>query len=194
MLDRRPRRIRFDGMKMMYLILALTLPTLAFADGCPPARDRSAESDLVLREIRAAPDEMSARLLTNDLWQIWAAAPDAVAQEMLDRGMQRRAAYDFDAAIAAFEELVAYCPDYAEGYNQRAFVNFLRQDYATALEDLERALDLAPHHVAAMAGQALTLMSLGRVEVGQAVLREALKLHPWLPERHMLIEAPGEEL
>ena len=76
----------------------------------------------------------------------------------------------------------------------RAFVNFIRQDHATALEDLERALDLAPTHVAAMAGQALTLMSLGRTELGQSVLRRALDLHPWLPERHMLIKSPGEEL
>jgi len=38
------------------------------------------------------------------------------------------------------------------------------------------------------------LMNLGRVEVGQMVLRNALKLHPWLPERRMLIDVPGEEL
>ena len=177
------------------LALVLTIcPGLAVAEACPAIPDRSAESEAVLREIQAAPDEMSARLLTNDLWAIWADAPDAKAQEMLDRGMARRAAYDFDAAIAAFDALVAYCPDYAEGYNQRAFVNFIRQDHATALEDLERALDLAPTHVAAMAGQALTLMSLGRTELGQSVLRRALDLHPWLPERHMLIKSPGEEL
>lgn len=181
-------------MKYIGLILLLTLPSLALAESCPAVPDRSPDSAKVLDKIRAAPDEMSARLLTNDLWQIWAKAPDAKAQGLLDHGMERRAAYDFDAAIAAFDELTAYCPDYAEGYNQRAFVNFIRQDYATALEDLERALELAPDHVAAMAGQALTLMSLGRVELGQSVLRKALELHPWLPERHMLIEKAGEDL
>ena len=182
------------AMRHLLLILLLSAPGFATAQACPPVEDRSAQSEKVLARIRAAPDEASARLLTNALWEIWAKAPDAAAQEMLDRGMQRRAAYDFEAAIAAFDELVAYCPGYAEGYNQRAFVNFLREDYAVALEDLERALELAPEHVAAMAGQALTLMSLGRVEAGQSVLRKALKLHPWLPERRMLIEPPGEDL
>ncbi len=181
-------------MKPLVLAFMLILPSAALADGCPPAQDRSAESEDVLRKIRAAPDEMSARLLTNELWSIWAAAPDARAQELLDRGMERRAAYDFEAAKSAFDELVAYCPDYAEGYNQRAFISFLRQDYGTALDDLERALELAPLHVAAMAGQALTLTRLGRNRAAQSVLREALKLHPWLPERHMLIEEPGQEL
>lgn len=181
-------------MNKLILILMMVLPSWALAEECPAARDRSAESDAVLERIRAAPDEMSARAMTNELWAIWAEAPDDRAQELLDRGMQSRAAYDFDAATAAFDELVAYCPDYAEGYNQRAFVNFIRQDYPTALVDLERAVELAPDHVAAMAGQALTLTQLGRVKAAQGVLRRALDLHPWLPERHMLIEEPGEEL
>lgn len=174
--------------------MAIMLPSMVVAQVCPAVEDRSADSENLLREIRLAPDELSARLLTDDLWQIWASAPDAKAQEMLDRGMRRREAYDYDAAILAFDELVAYCPDYAEGYNQRAFINYLRQDYTVALGDLEHALQLAPRHVAALSGQALTLMNLGRVEAGQSVLRDALKLHPWLPERRMLIEPPGEEL
>ncbi len=181
-------------MRNFALIVSLALPSLSFAEGCPAVPDRAPESAKVLDKIRAAPDEMSARLLTNELWSIWSEAPDEKAQKMLDHGMRSRAAYDFDAAIAAFDALTAYCPDYAEGYNQRAFVRFIQQDYATALEDLERALALAPTHVAAMAGQALTLMSLGRTKAGQSVLRDALKMHPWLPERHMLIQTPGEDL
>ncbi len=97
-------------------------------------------------------------------------------------------------AIAAFDTLIEYCPQYAEGYNQRAFANFLQQDYALALEDLELALARNPNHIAAMSGKALTLMELGRHEAGQAVLREALKLNPWLAERHRLTEMPGEDI
>lgn len=194
MLDRSAQRVRLWHMRTFALILFLALPGWALAEDCPAAADRSADTNVVLERIRAAPDEMSARLLTNELWAIWAEAPDERAQDLLDRGMQSRAAYDFDAAIAAFDELVAYCPDYAEGYNQRAFVNFIRQDYATALVDLERAVELAPDHVAAMAGLSLTLTQLGRIRAAQGVLRKALDLHPWLPERHMLIEQPGEEL
>jgi len=144
--------------------------------------------------VRDAPDETSARRLTNELWEIWARAPDAYAQALLDEGMQRRAAYDFAGATTAFDALIAYCPDYAEGYNQRAFVQFIRQDYSSALEDLERALALAPDHIAALSGRALTLMGLGRMDLGQAALREALALNPWLPERNMLIKDPGEEI
>lgn len=179
---------------MRYALIFACLASAAVAEDCPPALDVAPLADPLIAEVQKAPDEQSARVISNKLWEIWATAPNARAQEMLDRGMGRRAVYDFDAAEAAFEELIAYCPDYAEGYNQRAFVNFLRQDFGPALEDLDRALALSPRHVAAMSGKALTLMGLGRMDAGQAVLREALALNPWLPERGYLIEDPSTEL
>ncbi|WP_296761806.1 tetratricopeptide repeat protein, partial [Sediminimonas sp.] len=122
--------------------------------GCPPPPDHEVKLQALLDQVRAAPDEATARHLSNRMWELWADAPDAVAQEILDKGMRKRAVFDFLGAIAAFDRLVAYCPDYAEGYNQRAFVHFIRQDYAAALTDLDRALALAPDHVAARAGRA----------------------------------------
>ncbi len=85
-------------------------------------------------------------------------------------------------------------PGLCRGYNQRAFANFIRQDYGRALEDLDLVLERSPNHIAAMSGKALTLMALGRVEAGQAVLREALKLNPWLRERDRLIDGAGDDI
>ena len=108
--------------------------------------------------------------------------------------MGARAGGDFDSARDALDALVVYCPDYAEGWNQRAFVAFLTADYEAALEDLDRALALNPQHVAALSGRALTEMALGRTEAGQTTLREALDLNPWIPERRFLVEAPGQDI
>lgn len=178
-------------MKTLVLLLALAGP--ATAQTCPEWVPDPRTADL-MAALKVSGNEMEARLLTNQLWEIWSKAPDAKAQELLDLGMRRRAAFDFDAAKAAFDELVDYCPAYAEGYNQRAFVAFLRQDYGTAIDDLDRALELSPNHIAAMAGRALTLQGLGRMKAAQSALREALKLNPWLPERNMIPKAPGVDL
>lgn len=140
----------------------------------------------VLQSVREAETEQEARARTNAMWEIWATAPDARAQELLDEGLDRREAYDFDGAIKAFDALVDYCPDYAEGYNQRAFIRFMQQDYAPALVDLDAAIDRAPDHFAAIAGKALTLMGLGRNGEAKTALEEALGLNPWLPERGLM--------
>lgn len=163
----------------------------AFA-ACPAAPDHTTRLNEIIRAVQIAPDETAARRLSQDLWELWADAPDETAQELLDQGMARRAQYDFLGALRAFDRLVAYCPDYAEGYNQRAFVNFLRQNFAPALEDLDRAIALSPRHIAALSGKALTLMGLGRDDEAQQVLRAALRLNPWLSERHLLKGAPPQ--
>ncbi|MGG7643636.1 tetratricopeptide repeat protein [Rhodovulum sp. YNF3179] len=180
-------------MRWLVLTLAFAAPAPALAD-CPPLPDRAEERARLMEDLRNAPDPLAGQRASDAMWAFWATAPDARAQEMLDRGMARRAAYDFDGARAAFEDLIAYCPEYYEGYNQRAFVRFLTGDYGGALEDLNRTLARRPDHVGALSGKALTLMQLGRIKASQGVLREAVKLNPWLPERGLLIEEPGTEL
>ena len=175
---------------MRWIVLLLATAAPLSAEGCPPAPDHARESARILSDLQSAPDEMTARGLSQDLWRIWTDAPDDRAQELLDRGMAQRESYDYLGARGTFDLLVDYCPYYAEGYNQRAFASFLRQDYAAALIDLDRALALNPRHVAALSGKALTLLALGRSEDGQAALRAALALNPWLSER-ALLEVPA---
>ncbi|TFL16472.1 tetratricopeptide repeat protein [Jannaschia formosa] len=170
---------------------ALLLSATAALADCPPAPDISAEMEALLDQIQDVPNEGAARPLSNRMWMQWLRAPDSRAQELLDEGMARRESYDFQGAIAAFDALVDYCPDYAEGYNQRAFANFLRSDFEAALPDLDRAIELSPRHVAAIAGKGLTLISLGRVAEGQDAIREAVALNPWLSERRLL-DMPAE--
>lgn len=184
-------------MRSVVFVLLSVLPGAGLA--CPAAPDHSAALNALIAQVQKAPDEASARLISNDMWTYWADAPDETAQEILDRGMRKRAAWDLLGAREDFDALVKYCPNYAEGYNQRAFVNFLRQDYQAALPDLDRAIELSPRHVGALSGRALALVGLGRDAEAQDALAAALELNPWLPERGLL-KAPqnrhksGQEL
>jgi tetratricopeptide (TPR) repeat protein len=181
-------------MRRILLPVLLIAAAPAAAQDCPSAPDIADRIDALIAEIRVAPNEAMARPISNRMWELWIEAPDARAQELLDDGMARIRVADYEGAIARLDELVAYCPHYAEGYNQRSFANFLQGQYGLALEDLDLALERSPKHVGALSGKALTLLGLGRVKAGQAVLRDALELNPWLSERAFLIEPPGEEL
>ena len=171
------------------LVFFLAAPSVAGAQDCPPNPDIADEVAAIYTELQTAQNEMDARPLANLLWRAWTRAPDQTAQDMLDVGMAAREVFDFERAKGAFDALVAYCPDYPEGYNQRAFIAFLREDYVSALSDLERTLERDPTHVAAIAGLGLTLTRLGRDEAAQAVLKRAVKLNPWLSERHLIRDA-----
>ncbi|MFK7881294.1 tetratricopeptide repeat protein [Roseobacter sp.] len=171
-------------MKILTVLFSfLAIPLLA---ACPEPVDYGPELDSLFEEARAASNDMAGREVSNKMWQVWLRAPDAAAQEVLDRGMRNREVFDFVGALDQFSTLIDYCPTYAEGFNQRAYIHFLRENYEDALIDLDRALDLSPLHVAAQSGRALTLMNLGRTNEAREQLQSALELNPWLSERFLL--------
>jgi tetratricopeptide (TPR) repeat protein len=173
------------------LSLAFALP--ASAD-CPAPPDIDAAIDAAVAELRAAETERAARPINGRMWQEWLRAPDARAQAMLDEGLARLRSGDVMGARAGFDALIEYCPDYAEGWNQRAFLSYLTGDPQAALPDLDRAIALRPRHVGALSGRGLVLIALGREAEGHEALRAALALNPWLSERALLPEAQGTEL
>jgi tetratricopeptide (TPR) repeat protein len=182
------------NMLYRYLIPALFLASSAFADGCPVAPDHEGALDDLYAQVQAAPNEMAARVISNQMWELWTQAPDEPSQSMLDEGMSALRVGDYLRANERLDMLVSYCPFYAEGYNQRAFVNFLRGDYEAALPDIDQALSLNPRHTGALTGKGLTLIALGRDAEAQVVLREAVALNPWLGERALLTEPKGKDI
>lgn len=175
-------------MRILFVLALMAAPYIAHAETCAAAPDITAELDGLIRDAQTATDFRAGQAASNGMWQVWLRAPDAAAQEVLDRGMAARGSFDFKTAAEAFTTLIEYCPDYAEGWNQRAYISFLREDYAAALGDLDRALALHPRHVAAQSGRALTLMNLGRIAQAREQLLAAVENNPWLGEAALLAE------
>lgn len=168
------------------------LPT--YAQTCPPPLEYADRKAAIFENLQTTRDASAGRMLSRSLLSLYARAPNMQAQALLDEGMARRQNGDLEGAAALFGELIAYCPDYAEGYNQRAFVKFLQRNYRGAVSDLNSALTHEPEHPGAMAGRAMALMRLGQIGPARQELRRALALNPWLPERQMLIDPPGQDI
>ena len=178
----------------MKTLLALLLTTGAAYAECTPMPDRTDVLDAVYGRLSDARNDMEARAINGELWEIWLDAPDEVAQAMLDRGMALREGFDYLGAIAALDELIAYCPDFPEAYNQRAFAAFLARDFERALADLDVVLQSQPRHLGALSGKALTLIEMGRRDEAIAPLQAALALNPFMSERFLLDELLGEKI
>ena len=58
--------------------------------------------------------------------------------------------------------LIADAPDFAEAYNQRAFIYFLQGRFAESAEDCQRVLARNPYHIGAIEGLAKCQLSLNR--------------------------------
>ena len=178
----------------MKAVLALCLLAAPAWAECPAGPDRSAAIADIVARMQTAPNEGAARQLSGEMWEIWLDAPDEIAQSLLDDGLALLRVGDYLASGVRLSTLIDYCPDYAEGYNQRAFAAFLSGNYEAALVDLDVAIALQPVHLGALTGKAMTLIRLGREDEAQAVLREALAINPWLAERALLDVPPGEDI
>lgn len=166
----------------------------AFAQVCPSGPDMAQTRSELLARLKVSPDQASGMRLANEIWTLWTTAPDQKAQELLDRGMAMRAASDYAGSEHVLNMLVAYCPGYAEGWNQRAFTRFMANRMDASLADIDSALQIEPSHFGALSGRAMILLRQGRTILAQAALRRAVSIHPWLQERAYLVEDAGRDI
>ncbi len=152
--------------------------------------ERAAERERLFAALASAQSREQAETIAFQIWALWFRAPNAEARDLMDQAMERRRVYDFSGALAILDKLVALTPDWAEAWNQRATIRFLKQDYDGSLADVEHVLELEPKHFGALAGQALILMRYGRFDTAQSVLRKAVEINPFLSERGLLVEEP----
>lgn len=168
-------------------------PPAPLAERTAKARPGAQLHDRLFVALKAARSEADGRAIENEIWRFWLAeAPDSETRALIDEAMKKRGVYDTEGAEALLDDAISKSPNYAEAYNQRAFVRFLRDDIDGALEDADRALAREPKHFGAMAGRAMILMRQGRFRLAQDQLRQAVEIHPFLKERSMIVPTePG---
>lgn len=162
---------------------------------CPePAPERAETLADLTTALKTSSSAEEGEAAADALWQIWLTAPDTRAQALLDQAMQRRLLYNYEEAERSLDDLIAYCPDYVEAYNQRAFVRFLRDRLDESLADIDTVLARVPGHFGALSGQAQIFLRQGRSDLAQNALRLAVDAHPWLPERVYLLKEPSDRI
>ena len=84
-----------------------------------------------------------------------------------------------DLALQLLDAVVELAPDYAEGWNRRAYVYFLQNNYEGAIGDLRRALALDPNHFKALEGLARILRDSGQKKNALQAYKQILKINPF---------------
>ncbi|MVA98526.1 tetratricopeptide repeat protein [Nitratireductor sp. CAU 1489] len=174
----------------MNVLIALCL-ALMLASGPAVTQDQGDVPALRARlfaELKAAPSQARGRAVEDAIWRMWMAqAPNEAIRSDVADAMAARERHELGRALDLLDGVVVAAPDYAEGWNQRAFIHFLKGNPDEALADIDRALALEPKHFGALSGKAIVLMSQGRMKLAQQALRRAVDIHPWLKERSLLL-------
>lgn len=148
--------------------------------------------DEALDALRAN-DESMAEEAEAQLWRMWCRSGDADVDALLHEGVEAMERTDLAEAEGIFDRIIEQAPDFAEGWNKRATVRYLCENYEGSIADCEETLARNPNHFGALSGQGLCHMALGQYRQAAALFMRTLAVHPNLmAARHNLAAAMGE--
>jgi tetratricopeptide (TPR) repeat protein len=92
--------------------------------------DRTRGLDFLFGALKAAPDEASAKHVEARIWAIWLQTPSDTAALLMLRAKAAMDAQQIDVALKLLDAVIKLRPDYVEGWNRRATLYYLQNDYA----------------------------------------------------------------
>ena len=135
-------------MKKIIFILLLLNSSFVFAD------QKDSRLNSLFDELFLSNDNMQASTILADIWDIWSIAENIEAQEIFDEGNNMMDRGSLEEAIALFTQVIDLKPDFAEGWNKRATVLFLKGELEASISDIQKTLELEPRHFGALDGLA----------------------------------------
>ncbi|MFD1199708.1 tetratricopeptide repeat protein [Brucella gallinifaecis] len=171
---------------------SLTAPVLPVQTGIhseqmpvPKAQDPADLSpeerlDKLFADLKRTSNETKARRLTVQINQLWQQSGSATIDLLVQWANSAMLEKRYTSALDFLNEAIAIDPDYAEAWNRRATVYYLRNDYAHAMYDINRTLELEPRHYGALTGMADILRARGLKQQALKAYEKALEINPMM--------------
>lgn len=150
--------------------------------------------DSLFARLQGAPSPEGAKVLERAVWNLWLQSGSPTVDLLMRQVDKAVEGTRYDAALAILDAVVDIAPDYTEGWNKRATINFLLNNFDESLQDLERVLALEPRHFGALAGRGLILRETGDREGALRAFRRALEIHPFLPAARDAVRTMSPEV
>ncbi len=128
--------------------------------------------------LEVAADVDQAHDIEQQIWLIWIHHDNPKIDALMQVGSQLMVPGGYQRSLAAFNQIIAEAPDFAEGWNKRATVLYLLGDFEGSVRDIERTLALEPRHFGALAGLGLIYRAIDKPESALKAFEKALEISP----------------
>jgi tetratricopeptide (TPR) repeat protein len=172
--------------------LACSVPAFAQADretSVAPEADvesetvkpsRAEQLNLLFATLKSSPDAEAAKAAEDDIIKLWLESGSDTVDLLMGWTLAAMEEKNYALALDYLDRIVTMKPDYAEGWNKRATVHFLVDDYSKAIADIERTLALEPRHFGALSGLGTIMRDIGDNRRAVTAYRQALEVDPHL--------------
>lgn len=139
-------------------------------------------------------NELVRNTAEQSIWRIWARSGDPAVDRLYARGIREMNEGSFARAISTFTEIIKLKPDFAEGWNKRATVYFMTEQYDKSLEDCDEVLKRNPYHFGALSGYGHIHVEFRLLEQAIDYFQRALKINPNMGSIARLIERLEQQI
>ena len=132
----------------------------------------------LFEKLKVAPDFEAAHEIEFHIWRIWSKANTAGGGVLFRQGVQYMNDGEHEKALVNFNALVEIEPEFAEGWNKRATLHYVMDNFDGSVADIQRTLALEERHFGALSGLGLIYDALEQKEAAVKAFRAALRIHP----------------
>jgi tetratricopeptide (TPR) repeat protein len=155
-------------------------PQQAVLPGKTRAEKRAVRLDELFSQLKRESNAMKASRIASQIQTQWQNSGSASIDLMMGWASKAMQDKKYSVALDFLDQVTVMRPDYAEGWNSRATLNYVTNDYGRAMADIQKTLALEPRHFGAMAGMAAILKETGRKEAALNAFEEILKVYPMM--------------
>lgn len=172
---------------------ALT-PQQAALPGKTLAEKRAARLDELFGQLKRETNAMKASRIASQIQTQWQNSGSASIDLMMGWASKAMEDKKYSVALDFLDQVIVMKPDYAEGWNRRATLNYVMNDYGRAMADIHKTLTLEPRHFGAMAGMASILKETGRKEAALGAFEQVLNVYPMMRQAQKEVGELADEL
>ncbi|MET1412762.1 tetratricopeptide repeat protein [Roseibium sp. HPY-6] len=144
--------------------------------------------DQLFADLADSEEPKASERAAREIQRIWMESGSDTVDILMSRAGQAIQAEDHALALDLLDVVVVLKPSYAEGWNRRATVHYMREDFGKSLVDIERTLAIEPRHWGALSGLAIIQRRLGFDTEALHTFKRALEVNPGLENATEAIE------
>ncbi|RLP26119.1 hypothetical protein [Mesorhizobium sp. YM1C-6-2] len=150
--------------------------------------------DALFGQLKRERNEKAAERIASRISEEWNHSGSASIDLMMTWSQTAMEGKKFDVALDFLDQVVTMEPTYAEGWNRRATVHFMMQNYAKSMADISHTLQLEPRHFGALSGMGQIMKNTGRDELALQAWQRVLDIYPMMRSAQDEVATLSEEL
>jgi tetratricopeptide (TPR) repeat protein len=112
------------------------------------------------------------------MWAIWMRSGNDDIDGLMAEGVRLMEQQRYPEAVEVFDQIISRAPKFPEGYNKRATVFYLMQEFEKSIEDIHRTLEMNPVHFGALSGMGLCYLGLDEPRQALQWFERAIDVNP----------------